>query len=36
MNPVLIDTQAMIWFVDDNPKLSKTGLALVETQELIK
>jgi len=30
MTPVLIDTQALIWFVQDDPKLSNRALALVD------
>ena len=28
--PILIDTQALIWFVEDNPKLSERALAVVD------
>ena len=33
MSSVLIDTQAMIWFVEDSPNLSERGLALVDDRD---
>ena len=30
MTPVLIDTQALIWFTEDDPRLSARALALVD------
>ncbi|QEG37263.1 type II toxin-antitoxin system VapC family toxin [Bythopirellula goksoeyrii] len=32
MSSVLIDTQAMIWIVEDNPNLSERGLALADNR----
>ena len=33
MSSVLIDTQAILWFVEDSPKLSERALALVDSRE---